>query len=76
MNLRPGLGLVEVKEFQNAKNLVLSIHLIGETSEQQTRLFEKNILSKDEFPLDLKVTLKVSIILTNIYLMVELDLIN
>ncbi len=55
---------MDVKEFQNANNLVLSIHLIGETPEQQTRLFEKNILSKDEFPLDLKVTLKVSIIVT------------
>ena len=50
---------MSVKEFQNAKNLVLSIHLIGETPEQETRLFEKNILSKDEFPLDLNVTLKV-----------------
>lgn len=59
-----GLGLVDVKDFQNVRNLVLSIHLIGETSEQQTRLFEKNILSKelkDEFPLDLNVTLKVRI---------------
>ena len=65
---------MDVKEFQNAKNLVLSIHLIGETSEQETRLFEKNILSKDEFPLDLKVTLKVSIILT-IYFMLGLGLI-
>jgi hypothetical protein len=54
---------VDVKEFQNAKNLVLSIHLIGETPEQQTRLFERNILSKDEFPLDLNVALKVSITL-------------
>ena len=65
---------MDVKEFQNAKNLVLSIHLIGETSEQETRLFEKNILSKDEFPLDLKVTLKVSSILT-IYFMLGLELI-
>ena len=65
---------MDVKEFQNAKNLVLSIHLIGETSEQETRLFEKNILSKDEFPLDLKVTLKVSIIFT-IYFMLGLGLI-
>ena len=65
---------MDVKEFQNAKNLVLSIHLIGETSEQETRLFEKNILSKDEFPLDLKVTLKVSIILA-IYFMLGLELI-
>lgn len=54
---------MDVKEFQNAKNLVLSIHLIGETPEQQTRLFERNILSKDEFPLDLNVALKVSITL-------------
>ena len=61
LNLYLGLGLVDVKEFQNANNLVLSIHLIGETREQQTRLFEKNILSKDEFPMDLKVTLKVNI---------------
>ena len=54
-----GLGLVTVNGFENSKSLFLSVHLIGETPEQQTRLFERNILTKGDYPLDLKVTLKV-----------------
>lgn len=51
---------MEVNGFENSKNLVLSVHLIGDTAQQQTRLFEKNILSEGDYPLDIKVTLKVN----------------
>ena len=50
-----------MKAFENCNNLILSIHLIGEEADQKTRLFETDILSRGEYPLDLKITLKVNI---------------
>ena len=59
MSIKASVLCVTVNGFENSKSLFLSVHLIGETPEQQTRLFERNILTKGDYPLDLKVTLKV-----------------
>ena len=54
---------VTFAELENSTILTLSIHLIGESKRQITRLFSQGIFKGGniEYPMDVKITLKVSV---------------